>query len=117
MARRDAQSGRALTQETRRLCARRWWPQHTGDRVAFNNTPAPRSSLGGAPMGRTLPPFSQLIEDEGRRGAPFKRALPKGDHAIVDRLFDGAKLHIQAGVMMSRPRPFESMVMAMFLGQ
>jgi hypothetical protein len=68
-------------------------------------------------MGRTLPPFSQLIEDERRRWAPFKRALPKEDHAIVDRLFDGAKLHIQAGVMVSRPWPLETMVMAIFLAQ
>ena len=28
-------------------------------------------------MGNTLPPFSQLIEYERRRWAPFKRALPK----------------------------------------
>jgi hypothetical protein len=66
-------------------------------------------------MGKTLPPFSQLLEDERRRWAPFKRALPIEDHAIVDRLFDCAKLHIQAGVMMSRPWPFESIIMAMFL--
>jgi hypothetical protein len=65
-------------------------------------------------MGRTLPPFSQLIEYERRRWAPFKRALPKEDHAIVDRLFDCAKLHTQAGVMMSRPWPFETIVMAIF---
>jgi hypothetical protein len=54
-------------------------------------------------MGKTLPPFSQLIEAERRRWAPFKRALPKTDQAAFDRLFDGAKLHIQAGVMVSRP--------------
>jgi hypothetical protein len=66
-------------------------------------------------MGKTLPPFSQRMEYERRRWAPFKRALPKEDHVIMDRLFDGAKLHTQAGVMMSRPWPFESMIMAMFL--
>jgi hypothetical protein len=54
---------------------------------------------------------------ERRRWAPSKRALPKEDHAIVDRLFDGAKFHIQAAVMMSRPWPFETMVMAIFLEQ
>jgi hypothetical protein len=68
-------------------------------------------------MGKSLPPFSQLLEYERRRWAPFKRALPKEDHAIVDRLFDCAKLHIQAGVMMSRPWPFETIVMAIFLEQ
>jgi hypothetical protein len=64
-----------------------------------------------------LPPFSQFIENKRRRWAPFKRALPKEDHAIVDRLFDCAKLHTQAGVMVSRPWPFESIVMAIFLEQ
>jgi hypothetical protein len=54
-------------------------------------------------MGKTLPPFSQLIEYERRRWAPFKRALPKEDQAILNRLFDCAKLHIQAGVMVARP--------------
>jgi hypothetical protein len=68
-------------------------------------------------MGKTLPPFSQLIDAERRRWAPFKRALPKEDQAIFDRLFDCAKLHIQAGVMVSRPWPFETIVMAVLLEQ
>jgi hypothetical protein len=68
-------------------------------------------------MGKTLPPLSQLIEAERRRWAPFKRALLKEDQAVFDRLFDGAKLHIQAGVMVSRPWPFETIVMAVLLEQ
>jgi hypothetical protein len=68
-------------------------------------------------MGKTLPPFSQLIEYERRRWAPFKRTLPKPDQALFDRLFDCAKLHIQAGVMVARPWPFETIVMAIFLEQ
>jgi hypothetical protein len=68
-------------------------------------------------MGKTLPPFSQLIEAERRRWAPFKRALLKEDQAVFDRLFDCAKLHIQAGVMVSRPWPFETIVMAVLLEQ
>jgi hypothetical protein len=68
-------------------------------------------------MGKPLPPFSQLIEYERRRWAPFKRALPKANQAIFDRLFDCAKLHIQAGVMVSRPWPFETIVMAILLEQ
>jgi hypothetical protein len=68
-------------------------------------------------MGKTLPPFSHLIEYERRRWAPFKRALPKADQAIFDRLFDCAKLHIQAGVMVARPWPFETIVMAIVLEQ
>jgi hypothetical protein len=68
-------------------------------------------------MGKTLPPFSHLLEAERRRWAPFKRALPKEDQAIVDRLFDCAKLHIQAGVMVSRSWPFETVIMAVLLEQ
>ena len=61
-------------------------------------------------MGRTLPPFSQLIDHERRRWAPFKKALPKAHLAIMDffdRLFDCAKLHIQSGVMVARPWPLK----------
>jgi hypothetical protein len=68
-------------------------------------------------MGKTLPPFSQLIEGEGRRWAPFKRALPKTDQVLFDRLFDCAELHILAGVMDSRPWAFETIVMAVLLEQ
>jgi hypothetical protein len=68
-------------------------------------------------MGKTLPPFSSLIEQERRRWMPFKKALPKADQAIFDRLFDCAKLHIQAGVMVARAWPFETIVMAIVLEQ
>jgi hypothetical protein len=68
-------------------------------------------------MGKTLPPFSQLIEQERRRWVPFRRTLPKADRAIFDRLFDCAKLHVQAGVMVSRPWPFETIAMAILLEQ
>jgi hypothetical protein len=68
-------------------------------------------------MGKPLPPFSQLIEYERRRWAPFKRALPKANQAIFDRLFDCAKLHIQAGVMVARPWALEAIVMAICLEQ
>src|SRR5919198_6379409 len=66
-------------------------------------------------MGRTLAPFSQLIERERRAWAPFRRALRKDDQAAFDRLFDCAKLHVQAGVYLSRPWPFEVIAMAILL--
>jgi hypothetical protein len=68
-------------------------------------------------MGKTLPPFSQLIEGQRRSWLPLKKALSKADHPIFDRLFDCAKLHTQAGVIMSRPWPFETVVMAILLEQ
>jgi 3-methyladenine DNA glycosylase/8-oxoguanine DNA glycosylase len=68
-------------------------------------------------MGKTLPPLSSLIEQERRRWMPFKKALPKADQPLFDRLFDCAKRHIQAGVMVLRPWPFETIVMAILLEQ
>ena len=68
-------------------------------------------------MGKTLPPFSTVIEHERRRWIPFKKALPKADQSRFDRLFDGAKLHIQAGVMVARPWAFKTIVMAIVLEQ
>lgn len=66
-------------------------------------------------MGRTLPPFSQLIEAERRAWAPFRRALRKDDQVAFDHLFDCAKLHVQAGAYQSRPWPFEVIAMAILL--
>jgi len=43
--------------------------------------------------------------------------LAEADQAIVDRLFDCATLHIQAGVMVARPWPFETIVIAVLLEQ
>jgi hypothetical protein len=37
------------------------------------------------------------------------------DQEAFDRMFECAKLHIQAGVMGSRPWPFETIVMAVLL--
>jgi hypothetical protein len=68
-------------------------------------------------MGKTLPPFSTIIEQERRRWIPFKKALPKADQSLFDRLFDCAKLHIQAGVMVSRPWAFEMIVIAILFAQ
>jgi hypothetical protein len=41
--------------------------------------------------------------------------LPKADQAIFDRLLGGAKLHVQAGVMVSHPWAFETIMTAMLL--
>jgi hypothetical protein len=44
-------------------------------------------------------------------------SLAKADQAIFERLFDGAKRHIQTDAMVSRPWPFETIVMAVLLEQ
>jgi hypothetical protein len=47
----------------------------------------------------------------------FRRALLKAAQEAFDRLFDCAKLQVQAGVYASRPWVFETMVMAILLEQ
>jgi hypothetical protein len=90
---------------------------HIVDIVALNKTPSTLPPSEGFPTGKTLPPFSQLIEAERCRWAPFRRALPKVDQVIFDKLFDCAKLRVQAGVMVSRSWPFETIVIAVLLEQ
>ena len=68
-------------------------------------------------MGRTLSPFSQFIEQERRAWTPFTRALRKADQGAFDQPFDCAKLHVQAGVYLSRSSPCEVITMAMLLEQ
>ena len=56
-------------------------------------------------MGRTVLPYSQVWEAERQRWQKFRRALRKEDQAHLDRLFESARLHLQAGVYASNPWP------------
>jgi hypothetical protein len=66
-------------------------------------------------MGRTVLPYSQVWEEERSRWQKFRRALRKEDQAHLDRLFELARLHLQAGVYASNPWPLESMLLSMLL--
>jgi hypothetical protein len=82
-------------------------------RACPDHAPLPQPEI--AAMGKTGPPCRPLIAGERRRWASCKRALPEGDQAIVDRLFDYAKRPVQAGGYASRPWAFESSMTAMLL--
>ncbi len=58
-------------------------------------------------MGRTVMPYSHVMESERERLKPFRRALSKEDQEAFDRLFDRAKMHTSAGVYMSNPCRWE----------
>ena len=66
-------------------------------------------------MGRTVLPYSQVWEAERSRWLKFRLALRKEDQAHLDRLFESARLHLQAGVYASQPWPLESMLLSMLL--
>jgi hypothetical protein len=54
-------------------------------------------------------------EEERRRWLKFRRALRREDQLHLDRLFESARLHLQAGVYASNPWPLESMLLSMLL--
>ena len=68
-------------------------------------------------MGRTVLPYSHVWEEERQRWLKFRRALRREDQAQFDRLFELARLHLQAGVYASQPWPLESMLLSMLLEQ
>ncbi|MFA5112058.1 MAG: hypothetical protein WC443_11670 [Desulfobaccales bacterium] len=68
-------------------------------------------------MGRTVLPYSRIWEMERERWQKFRRALRKTDQAYFDRLFESARLHLQAGVYASTPWPLESILLSILLEQ
>ena len=66
-------------------------------------------------MGRTVLPFSQVLAREYDEWKKFRRALRKEDQEAFDRLFDRAKLHVQAAAYTSHPWPLESILLSICL--
>jgi len=66
-------------------------------------------------MGRTVLPFSQVLEQEVQEWRKFRRGLRKEDQQFLDRLFEKARLHVQAGVYASRPWPFETILISILI--
>lgn len=66
-------------------------------------------------MGRTVLPFSQVLEQEIQEWRKFRRGLRKEDQQFLDRLFERARLHVQAGVYASRPWPFETILISILI--
>jgi hypothetical protein len=66
-------------------------------------------------VGRTVLPFSQVLEQEIQEWRKFRRGLRKEDQQFLDRLFEKARLHVQAGVYASRPWPFETILISMLI--
>ncbi len=66
-------------------------------------------------MGRTVMPYSHVMEAERERLKPFRRALSKENQQAFDRLFDRAKFHTHAGVYMARSWPMETILVSICL--
>ena len=67
-------------------------------------------------MGRTVSPYSYVMERERHWWAGFRRALKsKGDQEAFDRLFDRAKLHTHAAVYQAHSFPMETILLSICL--
>ena len=66
-------------------------------------------------MGRTVMPFSYVLETERGRWKEFRKSLSKEDQQAFDRLFDRAKFHTSAAVYMSHPWPLETILLSICL--
>jgi hypothetical protein len=66
-------------------------------------------------MGTTDLSFSQILEHEIQEWKKFRRALRIEDQQFLDRLFEKAMLHMEAGMLASRPWPFETILISILL--
>lgn len=68
-------------------------------------------------MGRTVAPFSRVLEEEERALAKFRRALRKEDQEAFDRLFAAGKHHVAASVYAGHPWPMDLILLAALIEQ
>ena len=66
-------------------------------------------------MGRTVMPFSHVLESEHDWWRGFRKALKKEDQEAFDRLFDRAKFHTHAAVYMAHAWPLETILLSICL--
>jgi len=66
-------------------------------------------------MGRTVMPFSFVLEAEHGRWKEFRKGLNKEDQEAFDRLFDRARMHTSAAVYKSHPWPLETILFSICL--
>ena len=67
-------------------------------------------------MGRTVATFTQMLDHYQQRWHKVRRALRQEDQQEWDRLFESARVQIQAGMYAAAPEPRESILFSMLLG-
>jgi hypothetical protein len=68
-------------------------------------------------MGRTVPTFTMVLQQEMEGWSKFRRGLRREDQEALDDLFRAARLQLAGSAYAARPIPFESIVMAMLVAQ
>lgn len=68
-------------------------------------------------MGRTVPTFTNIIDNELASWSKFRRGLHKEDQELFDEVFRAAKVHLAENFYAMRTIPFESIMMSIVLEQ
>lgn len=68
-------------------------------------------------MGRTVPTFTMVIQQEMESWTKYRRGLRKEDQEAFDELFRAARLQLASSAYAARPIPFESIAMSMMVMQ
>lgn len=68
-------------------------------------------------MGRTVPTFTMVIQQEMESWSKFRRGLRKEDQDALDELFRAARMQLAGSAYAARPIPFESIAMSMMVAQ
>jgi hypothetical protein len=68
-------------------------------------------------MGRTVPTFVQLIEQNAERWKKFRRALRREDQPHFDRLFVRVRCYTQAATYQAHDNPMEAILLSIALDQ
>jgi hypothetical protein len=68
-------------------------------------------------MGRTVPTFTNIIDQELASWSKYRRGLRAEDQEVFDELFRAAKLHLAENFYAMRTIPFESIMISIVLEQ
>jgi len=68
-------------------------------------------------MGRTVPTFIHLIEQEKEKWKKYRRALRREDHPHFDRLFARVRCYTQAASYQCHDNPMEAILLSIALDQ
>ncbi len=68
-------------------------------------------------MGRTVPTFTNIIDNEISSWSKYRRCLRKEDQEIFDDIFRFAKKHLAENFYAMRTVPFESIIMSVVIEQ
>ncbi len=68
-------------------------------------------------MGRTVPTFTNINDDELSSWSKYRRGLHKDDQALFDEVFRAAKIHLAENFYAMRTIPFESIMMSITIEQ